>query len=79
MWIVKRMSIARIVVLTIALSAGGVAAHVSGSGSKPLPTELVARSLNKDVPEQSGTLAPARQTATLSPTPSSKSSKGRAI
>jgi pilus assembly protein CpaB len=39
MWKVKRMSTARIVVLTIAVGAGAIAAYLaSGSGSKPLPT-----------------------------------------
>ena len=54
MWKVKRMNTARIVVLTIAVGAGGVAAYLaSGSGNNPpaapvaqLPTEdvLVAKS-----------------------------------
>jgi Flp pilus assembly protein CpaB len=36
MWKVKRMNIARIVVLTIAVGAGGVAAYLaSGSDNKP--------------------------------------------
>jgi pilus assembly protein CpaB len=39
MWKVKRMSTARIVVLTIAVGAGAIAAYLaSGSDSKPLPT-----------------------------------------
>ena len=71
------MNTARIIVLTIALSAGGVAAHVSGSDSKSPPTEPVAQSSSMDVPERSEMLARARQTATL--VPSSKSSKGRTI
>ena len=38
MWKVKRMNRARIVVLTIALGAGGVAAYLaSGSDSRPPP------------------------------------------
>ena len=44
MWKVKRMNTARIVVLTIAVGAGGVAAYpASGSDSKPPPTEPVAQ------------------------------------
>src|SRR6202045_4773736 len=44
------MNIARIVVLTIALSAGGVAAYlVSGSDSKPPPAEPVVQLQTVDV------------------------------
>src|ERR1700731_5379480 len=44
------MNIARIVVLTIALSAGGVAAYLaSGSDSKPPPAEPVAQLQTVDV------------------------------
>jgi hypothetical protein len=44
MWKVKRMNIARIVVLTIAVGAGGIAAFFAGgSDNKPLPTEPVAQ------------------------------------
>jgi pilus assembly protein CpaB len=40
MWKVKRMNTARIVVLTIAVGAGGIAAYfASGSGNQPLPAE----------------------------------------
>src|ERR1700690_719770 len=50
MWKVKRMNTARIVVLTIALGAGGVAAYlVSGSDNKPAPTEPVAQLQTVDV------------------------------
>ena len=50
MQIVKRMYTARIVVLTIALSAGGVAAYLaSGSDNKPLPSEPVAQLQTVDV------------------------------
>jgi pilus assembly protein CpaB len=39
MWKVKRMNTARIVVLAIAVSAGGIAAYLaSGSDNRPLPT-----------------------------------------
>jgi pilus assembly protein CpaB len=39
-WVVTRMMTARIVVLTIALGAGGVAAYLaSGSDNKPVPAE----------------------------------------
>lgn len=41
MWEVKRMNTARIVVLTIAVGAGGVAAYLaSGSDPKPAPTAV---------------------------------------
>ena len=51
MWKVKRMNTARIVVLTLAIGAGGVAAYlVSGSdNSKPLPAEPVAQLQTVDV------------------------------
>jgi pilus assembly protein CpaB len=51
MWKVKRMNRARIVVLTIALGAGGVAAYLaSGSDSKPPPpTEPVVQLPTVDV------------------------------
>jgi pilus assembly protein CpaB len=51
MWKVKRMNRARIVVLTIALGAGGVAAYLaSGSDSRPPPpTEPVAQLQTVDV------------------------------
>jgi pilus assembly protein CpaB len=50
MWKVKRMNTARIVVLTIAVGAGGIAAYLaSGSDSKPLPTEPVAQMQTVDV------------------------------
>src|ERR1700737_3594695 len=46
----ERMNSARIIVLTIALSAGGVAAYlVRGSDNKPLPTEPVAQLQTVDV------------------------------
>jgi pilus assembly protein CpaB len=42
MWKVKRMNTARIVVLAIAVGAGGIAAYLaSGSDSKPLPEPTV--------------------------------------
>jgi pilus assembly protein CpaB len=50
MWKVKRMNRARIVVLTIAIGAGGVAAYLaSGSDSRPPPTEPVAQLQTVDV------------------------------
>jgi pilus assembly protein CpaB len=50
MWKVKRMNRARIVVLTIAVLAGGVAAYLaSGSDSKPPPAEPVAQLQTVDV------------------------------
>ncbi len=50
MWKVKRMNRARIIVLTIAIGAGGVAAYLaSGSDSKPPPQEPVAQLPTVDV------------------------------
>jgi pilus assembly protein CpaB len=50
MWKVKRMNRARIIVLTIALGAGGVAAYLaSGSDSKPPQAEPVAQLPTVDV------------------------------
>ena len=50
MWKVKRMNTARIVVLAIAIGAGGIAAYlVSGSDSKPPPAEPVAQLQTVDV------------------------------
>jgi hypothetical protein len=44
MWKVKRMNTARIVVLTTAGGAGGIASYfASGSDGKPLPTEPVGQ------------------------------------
>ena len=49
MWKVKRMNTARIVVLSIAIGAGGIAAYLaSGSDSKP-PSEPVAQLQTVDV------------------------------
>src|SRR5260370_5168025 len=49
MWKVKRMNKARIVVLSIAVGAGGIAAYLaSGSDSKP-PSEPVAQLQTVDV------------------------------
>jgi len=50
MWKVKRMNTARIIVLTIALGAGGIAASpASGSDNTPVPTKPVARGQAADV------------------------------
>jgi pilus assembly protein CpaB len=50
MWKVKRMNTARIVVLTIAVGAGGVAAYLaSGSDPKPPPSEPVVQMQTVDV------------------------------
>jgi pilus assembly protein CpaB len=50
MWKVKRMNTARIVVLTIAVGAGGVAAYLaSGSDDQPAPTQPVAQMQTVDV------------------------------
>src|ERR1700733_12640099 len=50
MWKVKRMNTARIVVLTIAVGAGGIAAYLaSGSDNKAAPTAPVAQLQTVDV------------------------------
>ena len=50
MWKVKRMNTARIVVLTIAIGAGGIAAYLaSGSDNKPAPAAPVAQLETVDV------------------------------
>src|ERR1700742_221667 len=50
MWKVKRMNTARIVVLTIAVGAGGIAAYLaSGSDNKPPPAEPVVQLQTVDV------------------------------
>ena len=50
MWKVKRMNTARIVVLTIAVGAGGIAAYLaSGSDNKTLPADPVAQLQTVDV------------------------------
>ncbi len=50
MWKVKRMNTARIVVLAIAVGAGGLAAYLaSGSDAKPPPTEPVVQLPTVDV------------------------------
>jgi len=49
MWKVKRMNTARIVVLTIAVGAGGIAAYLASGSDKPLPTEPVAQLQTVDV------------------------------
>jgi pilus assembly protein CpaB len=48
MWKVKRMNTARIVVLTIAIGAGGIAAFLASGSDKP-PTEPVAQLPTVDV------------------------------
>jgi len=50
MWKVKRMNRARIVVLTVAIGAGGVAAYLaSGSDTRPPQAEPVAQLQTVDV------------------------------
>jgi Flp pilus assembly protein CpaB len=50
MWKVKRMNTARIVVLLLAVGAGGVAAYLAGgSDSKSLPAEPAAQLQTADV------------------------------
>jgi hypothetical protein len=75
MWIVKRMSTARIVVLTVALSAGGAAYLASWPDNRPLPIEAVSQLQGMGMPG----LADARLAGTLSLARDDKSSKGRTI
>src|ERR1700676_4340306 len=49
MWKVKRMNTARIVVLTIAVGAGGVAAYLASGSDKKPPAEPVAQLQTVDV------------------------------
>jgi len=49
MWKVKRMNTARIVVLTIAVGAGGLAAYLASGSDKPLPAQPVAQLQTVDV------------------------------
>ena len=49
MWKVKRMNTARIVVLTIAVGAGGVAAHLASGSDRRPPPEPVAQLQTVDV------------------------------
>jgi pilus assembly protein CpaB len=49
MWKVKRMNRARIVVLAIAIGAGGVAAYLASGSDKPAPAEPVAQLPTVDV------------------------------
>jgi pilus assembly protein CpaB len=49
MWKVKRMNTARIVVLTIAVGAGGIAAYLASGSDKPPPVEPVAQLQTVDV------------------------------
>jgi pilus assembly protein CpaB len=49
MWKVKRMNTARIVVLAIAVGAGGIAAYLASGSDKPAPAEPVAQLQTVDV------------------------------
>ncbi len=49
MWKVKRMNTARIVVLTIAVGAGGIAAYLASGSDKPLPAAPVVQLPTVDV------------------------------
>jgi hypothetical protein len=69
------MSTTTIVVLTVALSAGGAAYLASWSDNRPLPTETVSQLQGKGMPGH----ADARQAGTLSLALDGKSSKGRTI
>ena len=48
MWKVKRMNTARIVVLTIAIGAGGIAAYLASGSDKP-PSEPIVQLPTVDV------------------------------
>jgi len=72
------MKTARIVALTIAVGAGGVAACLArGLDNKPLLTEPVAQRQSPDAPGQSELVACARQTGPLAS--DGKPSEGRTI
>jgi pilus assembly protein CpaB len=61
MWKVKRMNTARIIVLTTAPRAGGIAAFpASGSDYTPAPTEPVARLQAADVLVATSAIGPGR-------------------
>jgi pilus assembly protein CpaB len=61
MWKVKRMNTARIIVLTIALGAGGIAAYpASGSDHTPAPTEPAASLQTVDVLVATTVIGPGR-------------------
>jgi pilus assembly protein CpaB len=61
MWKVKRMNTARMIVLTIALGAGGIAAYfASGFDNTPAPTEPVASSQTVDVLAAKADIGPGR-------------------
>ena len=49
MWKVKRMNTARIVVLTIAIGAGGIAAYLASGSDKPAPAQPVAQLQTVDI------------------------------
>jgi pilus assembly protein CpaB len=49
MWKVKRMNKPRIVVLAIAIGAGGVAAYLASGSDKPAPTQPVVQMQTVDV------------------------------
>src|ERR1700726_3436131 len=49
MWKVKRMNTARIVVLAIAIGAGGIAAYLASGSDKPAPAAPVAQLETVDV------------------------------
>jgi pilus assembly protein CpaB len=49
MWKVKRMNKPRIVVLAIAIGAGGVAAYLASGSDKPVPTQPVVQMQTVDV------------------------------
>jgi Flp pilus assembly protein CpaB len=73
MWKVKRMNTARIVDLTVAVGAGGIAAYLAnGSDTKPSPTAPIAQKQTMDVLTAKSdiglgqSVAPARQSGALS-------------
>jgi pilus assembly protein CpaB len=65
MWKVKRMITARIVVLTIAVGVGGLAAYpANGSDNRPLPTEPAVQSQTADVSVATSGIGPGQSVAT---------------
>ena len=70
MWKVKRMNTARIVVLTMAVGAGGIAAcPAAGCGNMLLPAASAGELASADAPALNGTTALGRKTDVTERTP----------
>src|SRR5260221_94668 len=86
MWKVKRMNTARIVVLTIAIGAGGIAAYLASGSDKPAPVEPTAQLPTVEVllasyeapKEQDGTNTLGGKTATVEIKPEQAETLARA-